>query len=101
MKILSFRLCYLSFTMAWVLSLHCPFKNFFLFFDVNSLERHRSEQAYGKRKVAQLKGQQVLSLDTQSINDFKKVWQIRFISIDNNRHRYCTALTFGPPATPG
>ena len=21
--------------------------------------------------------------------------------IDNNRHRCCTALTFGPPATPG
>ena len=47
-------------------SLHCPSKNFLLFFDANSLEIQYSERAHGKRKVAQLKRQQFLSLDSQS-----------------------------------
>ena len=55
---------------AIVISIALPFvnsKNFFLFLDANSLERQQSEQANGKRKVAQLKWQQFLSLDSQSI----------------------------------
>ena len=39
-----------------------------IYFSFFQLERHHSEQAYGKRKVAQLKGQQFLSLDSQSIS---------------------------------
>ena len=52
----------------------CPFfygafvhHGFALFFDANSLERQNSERAHGKRKIAQLKRQQFLSLDSQSI----------------------------------
>ena len=40
---------------------------FLPFFNANSLERQHSERAHGKRKVAQLKRQQFLSLDSQSI----------------------------------
>ena len=54
-----------TFPLPWVHSLHCPSKNFFLFFDANSLDRQHSERAHGKRKVAQLK--QFFSLDSQSI----------------------------------
>ena len=50
-----------------LLSLHCPFKNFFLFFDANYLDRQHSKRAHGERKVAQQKRQQFISLDSQSI----------------------------------
>ena len=36
------------------------------FFDANSVERQHSEQVHGKRKVAQLKRQQFISLDSQN-----------------------------------
>ena len=45
--------------------LHSPSKNFFLFFDANSLERQHSKRTHDKPKVAQLKRQQFLSLDSQ------------------------------------
>ena len=42
-------------------SLHFPSKNFF---DANSLDRHQSKRGHGKQKVAQMKRQQLLSLDS-------------------------------------
>ena len=51
-----------TFLLPWVRSLHCPSKNFW----------QHSEQVHGKRKVGQLKGQQFLSLDSQSIKTIKK-----------------------------
>ena len=56
-----------TFHLRWVRSLHCPSKNVFLFFDANISDRQHSEQGHGKRKVAQMKRQQFLSLDSQSI----------------------------------
>ena len=63
--------------LPWVCSLHCPSKNFFLFFNANSLERQHNERVHGKRKVAQLKRQQFLSLDSQSksCSYFSKILQ--------------------------
>ena len=52
---------------------HCPFQNFFIFFDANSLDRQQSEQVHDKQMVAQLKRQQFLSLDSQSISKEVKV----------------------------
>ena len=42
--------------------LHCPSKNFFLFFDANSLERQHSDQAHGKRTGSTIKAIAVVSL---------------------------------------
>ena len=58
-----------TFRLPWVRSLHCPSKNLFLFFDANSLERQHIERAHGKRKVAQLKRQRFLSLESQSVSN--------------------------------
>ena len=57
-------------------SLHCPFQNFFLFFDANYLDRQKTERAHGKRKVAQLKRHHFLALDSQSINLTQKLFRI-------------------------
>ena len=72
---------YATFRLPWVHSLHCPSrnfflffrspsKNFFLFFDESFLNGPGSEPIPDKRKVAQLKRQQFLSLDSQSISLF-------------------------------
>ena len=61
-KELSFQLCYQGFAHFNVhLRIVCPF------FDVNSLDRQHSVRAHGERKVAQLKRQQFLSLDSHII----------------------------------
>ena len=52
----------------WVRSFYCASKNFFLFFDANSLDRQYSERGHGNRKVAQFKIQQFHSLDSQGIH---------------------------------
>ena len=44
---------------------------FFLFSYANYLDRQHSEQDQGKRKVAQLRRQQFLSLDSQSMKEKK------------------------------
>ena len=59
-----------TFRLPWIRSLHSPSKNFFLFSNVNSLGRQHSERAHGERNVAQLKRQQILSLDSQNISIF-------------------------------
>ena len=40
-----------TFRLPWVRSLECLSKNFFLFFDANSLDRQHSERAHGTHKV--------------------------------------------------
>ena len=57
-----------TFRLPRVRSLHCPSKNFFFFFNANPLDRQHSQQVHGKRKGAQMKRQQFLSLDSQSIS---------------------------------
>ena len=56
-----------TFRLRWVHSLNCPSNNLLLFFYAKSLDRQHSKQAHHKRKVAQLKRQQLLSLDSQNI----------------------------------
>ena len=68
-----------NFRLPWVRSLHWPSKKVFLFFDANSLDRQHSERAHAKRKVSQLKRQQFLFLDSQSICELKEMqWSCDF-----------------------
>ena len=49
-------------------------------------------------------GRSIRKSNSYSFKEFFKGVKISFINvftIDNNSHRCCTALTFGPPATPG
>ena len=66
-----------TFRLPWARSLYCPSKNFF---HANSLDIQHSERAHGKRKVAQLKRQQFLSLDSQSIT--RLIWtKVSYITL--------------------
>ena len=72
----------------------CPFfygafvhHGFALFFDANSLERQNSERAHGKRKIAQLKRQQFLSLDSQSIRADKDNASFEIVALFPSPHR--------------
>ena len=45
-----------------------------------------------------------LSISLNVVKQNKRVKErkeVVLLAIDNNRHHCCTALTFGPPATPG
>ena len=83
MKQLSFQLFYLSFTMVSLTSL--SIEEFLPFFHANSIDRQHSDRGHGKRKAAQLKRQQFLSLDSQSIYVCNEIFLYRHLFLLNKR----------------
>ena len=56
-----------TFRLSWVRSLHCPFKNVFLFSMRILYKDSTVSEPMVNRKLAQLKWQLILSIDSQSI----------------------------------